>query len=182
MAKVKIVGRDWLNIPQSVAENILRWKADSGYSPDKVVDLGYLGAVELGQIKQVVPDDPDAVREEDEQEMKSAKRQQAENEHSAEVAMFRLQTPGQKAERVARTFAFILWATRGNWARERPKMPEELILKIAAKIVPYFIENPAEWSCSSKLYQELIPYGTAKVVRSSVAGVMTIGQAIQARG
>lgn len=182
MARVKIVGRDWINVPQSVADKVSEAKSSGNYKPDHIIDLGYNGQVELGQIKQVIPDDPNALKEADNFKIKAEQRERESNEFDAMVGAYRMQTPIDKALRVARTWAQLLWTIRGNWTPENKRIPEELVEKIAKRLIPFFEENVLEWTCGKELYQDLIPYGEAKASRSNIKGVVTIGQAIQGVG
>lgn len=177
MARIKIVGRDWVNVSQAIADKVSSWKSNESYQPNKVVDLGYLGNVELGQIKQVVPDDPGALKESDENQMRSEQRKNEMDEYDMQVAVYRLQPAAEKARRIATTWALLLWTIRGNWTKEKPRLPEELVEKIVKKLTPYFEEHPAEWTCGREQYEKLIQYGTPPP-RSAVKGVVTIGQGI----
>lgn len=182
MARLKIVGRDWENIPQSMAEKIAGWKADPGYSPQKVVDLAWLGAVELGQIKQVVPDDPSALKQIDEEKAKADRRKLQDDEYSMMIAAYRLQPPEDKAKRIASTWAQLLWTYRGNWTEEETRLPDDLKAKVVERLIPYFRDNPSEWTCGSKEYDDLIPYGERYSVRKGSGSMTSIGQTIQSRG
>ena len=179
MARIKIVGRDWINVPQSIADKVSEAKSSGRYQADHIIDLGYNGQVELGQIKQVIPDDPNVLKEAEVFNVKAQQREQESNEFDAMIGAYRMQSPVDKAIRVARTWAQLLWTIRGNWTEENKRIPEELVEKIAKRLVPFFEENVLEWTCGRELYQDLIPYGAKKVARSDIKGVVSIGQAIQ---
>jgi hypothetical protein len=163
MAKLKIVGRGWINVSQKVADNVARWKSEGKFEDDHVIDLGVEGFVELGQIKQVIPDDPTALKESEISEEKQRERIKEIAEFNAYVDKVRQENPEQKARRVVESWALIAYIAKGNQPERgednRLYIPKNVADDIMLKLIPYFEANPAEWTCTKKEYWDLLPIG-----------------------
>ena len=175
MAKLKIIGRAKLEyVSQKVADNILRMK--ESYEPNHLVEIASGEHIELGQIKQIIPDDPALLAEAALSAERLLKRQQDMAEWYLYVDKCRRESIEQKARRMVNTWCALLWTARGN----KPVMllPEELKDKLMLELIKYFEENPNDWHAEQKVYNNLIPFGKVVVV-SNVKGVVSMGETMQ---
>ena len=176
MAKCRLVGRGWVNISQDKAKKILQWKDDGNMDKDRMVELNFTETAELGDIKQVMFDDPMAIQETELNEQKSRERQADIAEWNDYVNRCRAQSIEQKARRMVNGWCALLWTARMN--KPAMKLPSQLQDELMIRMIKYFEENPTEWHAEQKVYNDLIPFGKISVV-SEVKGVVSIGQAMQ---
>lgn len=177
MAKLKIIGRAKLEyVSQKVADNLVRMKEQ--YEPSHLVEIANGEHIELGQIKQIIPEDPNVLAEADMSAERMQKRQQEIMEWNLYVDKCRHEGIEQKARRMLRTWCALLWTARGN--KPAMQMPEELKDNLMIRLLKYFEENPTEWHAEQKIYNDLIPFGKVSVV-STVKGAVSIGQAMQSK-
>ena len=176
MPNIKVAGNPKLiYISPKLLERIVKGKLDGDQS--HLVDVKGYGFVELAQIKQILPDEPGKLAEGEQQEEKQRLRRTQEIAYEREIAAYRVQTPKEKAKRTARTWGLLLWTVRGNWEQISPvpiytsrenyvpygsRPSQELENRLVERMIPYFEENPGEWTCTSDIYQDLIGYKSKK--------------------
>ena len=177
MAKIKIVGRSGLvTISQSVAEKLA--KSKEMYPPEHIVDIGAEGMLELGQIKQIIMDDPKALQEMAVMEQRERERQNAMLDWQEYVARCRREGVEEKARRMVDTWCMLCWAARGN------KPPTEISKtvqdELMIRLIDFFDNNPNEWTCTTKEYGDLIPFNKQATI-ASVAGFTSFIDAMQGK-
>lgn len=177
MAQIKVVGNPKpIYISNNLAEKILNSKnntEDQGH----LVDVSGLGFVEIGQIKQILMDDPNMLVEGEKEKERSEYREKVEQDYEKITALYKLQSPKDKALRTAKSYALLLWTSRGNWENPGDRILSDLEEKIVERLTPYFLLHPDEWSCGSKEYEDLIPVNR-KGIHSRVKGVTSFADAL----
>lgn len=177
MAKIKIVGKAGLiNISQHLAEKLI--EAKKQYEPNHIVDIGAEGVVELGQIRQIIPDDPSIMQAEELNEQKSRERQNAITEDEAMKEIYRKQSVEEKAWRMVNTWCMLCWAARGN--KPATPIPVEVADEIMIRLIDYFDQNPNEWTCTIKEYGDLIPFDKSAKI-TAVKGFTTFAEVAQGK-
>lgn len=175
MAKLKIIGRSKMEyVSQKVADNIVKMKET--YDPEHIVEIGSGEYLELGQIKQIIPDDPMAIEEANMSEERRRERANAMAEWNEYVIRCRQESIEQKARRMVNSWCALLWTARAN--KPAMSMPKELQDELMMRLIKYFEENLNEWHVTQNTYDDLIPFGKVAVV-SEVEGVVSVGQAMQ---
>lgn len=177
MAKIKIVGRSGLvYISPSVAEKLR--KSKEMYPPEHIVDIGAEGMLELGQIKQIIGDDPQALQDAADYAKKEAEMQRENEEWREYVARCRSENAEEKARRMVNTWCMLCWAARGN--KPATPIPVEVADEIMIRLIDYFDQNPNEWTCTIKEYGDLIPFDKSAKI-TAVKGFTTFAEAAQAK-
>ncbi len=177
MAKIKIVGRQGLVIiSQRIADKLI--EAKDKYEPDHLVDVGAEGIMELGQIKQIISDDPMALKEMEINEKREQERQNAMVEWNEYVNRCRREGVEQKARRMVATWCMLCWAARGN--RPATQISKEVSDELMIRLIDFFDKNPNEWTCGMKEYQDLIPFDKTVNI-ASVKGFTTFVDAMQTK-
>lgn len=168
MAKIKIVGRATLvYVSSKVADKIAEMKIGNMFEPSHLVDLGGEGFIELGQIKQIVPDDPTALAEVEQNEQRTKERMDAIKDWNEYVKRCRSEGVEQKARRMVSSWCLLAYISKGN-VPERDNMNQLVIPKdinddLMLRLIDYFDRNPNEWTCQRKEYIDLIPKGEKKM-------------------
>lgn len=177
MAKIKIVGRSGLvSISQSVAEKLA--KSKDMYPPEHIVDIGAEGMLELGQIKQIILDDPKSLQEMAIMEQRELERQNEMREWNEYVARCRREGVEDKARRMVNTWCMLCWAARGN--KPATPIPVEVADEIMIRLIDYFDQNPNEWTCTIKEYGDLIPFDKSAKI-TAVKGFTTFAEVAQGK-
>ena len=73
LAKVRVVGRGFITVSQEKAEKILEWKDNGNVDNSRLVELNMTETAELGDIRQVIRDDPALLKEMEVEEIKMRK-------------------------------------------------------------------------------------------------------------
>jgi len=188
MAKCRIVGRGWVNISQDKAKKILEWKDNGNMDQNRMVELNYTETAELGDIRQVIFDDPAAIQQGVKSEQRERERQGEILEWNAYVNRCRHQSVEEKAWRMVNTWGKLLWTARHN--KPAMHLPKKLEDELMLVFIDFFDKNKIanekdpnvniEWHCEQKYYNHLIPFGKVVVV-SNVDGFKSLGQAMQAK-
>jgi hypothetical protein len=177
MAKIKIVGRSGLvSISQSVAEKLA--KSKDMYPPEHIVDIGAEGMLELGQIKQIILDDPKSLQEMEIMAKREMERQNAMLDWQEYVARCRREGVEEKARRMVNTWCMLCWAARGN--KPATPVPKNVADELMVRLIDYFDKNPNEWTCTTKEYGDLIPFNKSATI-ASVAGFTSFVDAMQGK-
>lgn len=181
MATIKIVGvAKPIPISKDMLEKIVRLKIDTDADQKHLIDIRGYGFVELGQIKQILPDDTSHNSENEMLDEKKRIRWEKEMDYEKLIATYRLQTPVEKAIRTVKSYALILWTARGNWTKPGDTIPEFIAKRIVERLIPYFEKNTNAWGCGREEYEDLIPLKRKDTPHSAVKGVASIGDAMSA--
>lgn len=171
MAKLKIVGRQNLvYVSQKIANKIAEMKVGNMFDPNHLIDLGGEGFIELGQIKQIVPDDPLALAEQEKNDQLREKRIKQEREWGEYVDRCKQESADQKADRMARSWCLIAYSSLGNKTERdienRPVIPAILRKSIVERLKSYFKNNPEKWDCPQEEYIDLIPQNGKSIFKA----------------
>lgn len=175
-----VTGGKKVLVTQHVFEKLVAAK-QAGHSSSHLVDLGSDGYIELGQIKQLYPDDATTNAETETWKAKKEARAEYARQHGLIQSAFRLQSPQDKAARMIRTFCLLVWTARGNKQAPGEQIEGALRDRLMYCLTSWFKENQGATHAPQSVYQKLIPYGERKGLKSAVPGVKSMADVIGSR-
>lgn len=180
MAYIMVTGGKKVLVTQHVFEKLVAAK-QAGHASSHLVDLGSDGYIELGQIKQLYPDDATTNAETSRWEETREERAEYARQHGLIQSAYRLQSPQDKAARMIRTFCLLLWTARGNKEKPGDVIEGPIKDRLTVALTLWFRENEQAANAPRHVYEKIIPFGSKTGIQSKVNGVTSPGDALSQR-
>lgn len=180
MPHIIVTGGKDIHISQRVFDQLVAAK-QAGRESGHLMDLGDAGYIELGQIKQLYPDDATTNAETSNWEETKAKRAEYARQHDLLQSAYKLQSPQDKASRMIRTFCLLLWTARGNKEEQGQMIEGTTKDRLMVALTLWFRENEQAANAPRHVYEKIIPFGAKTGIQSKVKGVTSLGDALSHR-